>query len=289
MRPAIAISTAIAVLGLAGEARATYSIVAVDGDTRQVGGAGTSCIGARSVRVIYGGVPGAGVVHAQALGGGPGKDAAVAQLGAGVAPAAIILAITAPAFDPQAARRQYGIVDLAGRAAGFTGADNGGFAADRQGRAGAFTYSVQGNILTSGAVLEQAEAAVAAGGGDLADRLMRALEAGAAGGEGDSRCTAGGIPSDSAFLEVDRDGEAAGEFLRLEVTGSAPASPLVALRARYDGWRVAHPCPVTPDAGTDPGADAAGCCQGSAAPAGAAALALLVLLRRRRRGPTLPG
>jgi len=282
------------VLGATGEARATYSIVATDRASRQVGGAGASCVGAVSVRVVYGSVPGVGAVHAQASLGGPGKDGAVARLAMGLAPADIVAAITDPAFDDQAARRQYGIVDLQGRAAGYTGADDGVFAADRQGRVGAFTYAVQGNLLTSGAVIDHAEAGFTAGGCDLADRLMRALEAGAADGEGDRRCTVGGLPADSAFLEVDRDGEPAGGFLRLEVTATAPASPLPRLRGLYDAWRATHACPAPiVDAGTEAGTDAGGCCRGGRAGARPgivlAALAALLLRRRRRRaaGQTL--
>ena len=60
---------------------------------------------------------------------------------------------------------------------------------DRQGTSGAFTYSVQGNILTSRAVIDRAEVAFPETGCDLADRLMLALEGGAMNGEGDSRCT----------------------------------------------------------------------------------------------------
>lgn len=253
-------------------AHATYSIVATDTGSRQVGGAGTSCVGSLSVRVIYGSVPGKGAVHAQAQLGGPGKNGAVTQLGMDVDPAAIITSITATAFDANAQRRQYGIVDLMARSAGFTGAQTQAFTDDRQAQIRTFTYSVQGNILTSASVLDQAAASFQVNGCDLADRLMLALEAGAQNGEGDSRCTPGGIPSDSAFIQVDLDGEPAGTWLQLEVTDTAPQNPLVLLRAQYDAWRATHPCPAPPmpdagasgDAGLDPGDMAdGGCCSSS--------------------------
>lgn len=271
----------------------TYSIVATDTTTREIGGAGTSCIGSNSVRVIYGSVPGKGAVHAQAQLGGPGKLAAVTQIGMDIAPIDIITSITATGFDANAQRRQYGIVDLMTRKAGFTGAQNGVFAQDRQGTISTFTYSVQGNILTSVMVIDHAEAAFRGQGCDLADRLMLALEAGAQNGEGDSRCTGGGIPSDSAFIEVDRDGEAAGSYLLLDVRGTAPQNPLVMLRAQYDTWRAAHPCPVAmPDAGAggDGGLDGpsemGGCCAASGDPSSLiVACAIALVLRRpgRRR------
>jgi uncharacterized Ntn-hydrolase superfamily protein len=270
-------------------AYATYSIVASDQKTRQVGGAVTSCVGTLSVSIVYGSVPGKGAVHAQAQLGGPGKSAAIMQLGMDVDPTAIITSITATSFDANAQRRQYGIVDLMGRSAGFTGTQALAFADDRQATVGTYTYSVQGNILTSAAVLDQAAAAFP-NGCDLADRLMLALEAGAQNGQGDSRCTSGGIPSDSAFIEVDREGEAAGSYLRLDVTDTSPQNPLVLLRAQYDAWRATHPCPapVMPDAGAsgDGGIDGemadGGCCSSSGRDSLPCALVVALLLRRRR-------
>jgi uncharacterized Ntn-hydrolase superfamily protein len=281
------IVTAIALASF--PAHATYSINAVDTATGEVGGAGASCVGSLSVRVIYGAVPGVGVVHAQALLGGPAKDEAVTRLAQGTAPDAIVAAITDPGFDGNAQRRQYGIVDLQARAAGFTGAQTGAFADDRQGSIGTFTYAVQGNILTSEGVLDNTAAAFEAGGCDLADRLMRALEAGARDGEGDSRCTSRGVAADSAFLEVDRPGDLVGQYLRLEVTDTGAQDPLAMLRAQYDAWRATHPCPVvSPDTETDgdpgiaPTGDAGGCCSGSRGEA-TLLLVLLAALALRRR------
>ena len=285
---------AAALVALTSTAHATYSIVATDRSTGEVGGAGTSCVGTLSVLIIYGSVPGTGAVHAQASLGGPGKDAAVMQLAMDVAPADIITSITNLQFDANAERRQYGIVDLMGRSAGFTGSLTTAYTDDRQSQTGPFTVSVQGNILTSGAVLDQASAAFEAGGCDLADRLMLALEAGARNGEGDARCTPNGIPSDSAFIEVDRTGETAGSFLRLDVTDTSPQNPLVLLRAQFDTWRATHPCPspVLPDAGAtgDDGGigggddQQGGCCSGSRGVGSLplAGLVALLVLRRRR-------
>lgn len=265
-------------------ARATYSVVATDARTREVGGAGASCIGASSVRVIYGPVLGVGAVHAQAVLGGPGRVEAIARLAAGEDPTVILAAITAPAFDPLASRRQYGVVDLAGRAAGFTGADDGVFAAHRVGHDGTFTYAVQGNLLTGVGVLDGTEAGFRAGGCDLADRLMLALEEGAGDGGGDRRCTLRGVPADSAFLEVDRLGEPVGSYLRLEVTATGDASAVAALHARYQAWRGEHPCPAPqPDGDVDPDAVAAGCCQAGGGADGAALALLLALVGRLRR------
>jgi uncharacterized Ntn-hydrolase superfamily protein len=284
----------LVVLAWATPAHATYSIVATDTSTRQVGGAITSCVGSLSVGVVYGAVPGKGVVAAQAQLGGQGKNAAVMMLGMNEVPSTIITSITNTSFDSNAQRRQYGIVDLMGRSAGFTGTQTGPFADDRQGQFMTFTYSVQGNILTGVAVLDQAEMAFKGQGCDLADRLMLALEAGALNGQGDSRCTPGGIPSDSAFIQVDREGEAAGSYLRLDVTNTSPQNPVTLLRQQFNAWRATHPCAAPmPDAGMTGGADAGttpgdptdgGCCSGSGGER-AWPLVLVVALVLRRRPP----
>jgi uncharacterized Ntn-hydrolase superfamily protein len=191
-------------------------------------------------------------VHAQSYVNTRGRDEAVRLLETDTAPADIIAAITDAGFDSQASTRQYAVVDLSGRAAAYTGADNGAYAADVQGTVGDLTYSVQGNVLTSQAVIDQAQAAFIASGCDLADRLILALEAGAVGGEGDNRCTPEGIPSDTAFVHVDlADGT---EYLHIEVNNTKPDNPLIELRRQYDEWRLTHPCPGQPDAGEpDPG------------------------------------
>ena len=161
-------------------AQATYSIAATDRTSRQVGGAVTSCVGTLDVGVVYGGVPGHGVVHAQASldPAAKGKMKAIAMLMMDTDPATIITTITATSFDAMSSARQYGIVDLAGRAAGFTGSGAAAYKNDQHKTAGAFTYSVQGNILTSQKVLDGAAAAFESAGCDLADRLMAALLAG---------------------------------------------------------------------------------------------------------------
>jgi uncharacterized Ntn-hydrolase superfamily protein len=249
----------------AAEANATYSMVGADITTREVGGAGTSCLAGGDVAIIYGSVPGVGAIHAQAQYHQNGRAYGVELLGQGLAPADIVVALTSDAFDANSRVRQYGVVDAAGRTAGFTGEGTRAFAADLQGSSERFAYSVQGNILTSEAVLRQAAAAFEASGCDLAERLMRALEAGAHNGEGDSRCTPDGIPSDSSFIQVERPATARGAYLELHVRSSGSQNPIPPLREQFDAWRASHPCPAPPGGGT---AGAAGRGAGGAEPPG---------------------
>lgn len=237
---------------LPASAHATYSIAATDSKSKQVGGGITSCVGALDVGIVYGGVPGHGVVHAQATldPNAKGKNFAMQQLGMDTPPLTIVMTLQSSAFDTGAQSRQYGLVDLQGRSSGFTGTNAQAYKEDRQGKIDTFTYSVQGNILTSKKVLDQAQAAFEGGGCDLADRLMRALEGGAMNGEGDSRCTTTkNTPSDSAFLEV--DDPTGPPYLKISVTKTGTQSAVVALRQQYDTWRQTHPCPSPsmPDAG----------------------------------------
>lgn len=251
-------SLALAVLLAGTTANATYSVVAIDREARQVGGAGVSCVGSLDVSVIYGSVPGVGAVHAQAALYIAGRDEAVRLLEEGLAPGGILAAVTDTSFDPLSASRQYAVVDLEGRSAGYTGLECGAHASDAQGELEPYVYSVQGNILTSEAVIQNAEAGFRAEGCDLAERLMRSIEAGARNGEGDSRCTVDGLPADSGFVHVDlEDGT---EYMHLTVKDTSPESPLTQLRTQFDAWRLEHPCPepVTPGAGGGGGAGGAG-------------------------------
>jgi uncharacterized Ntn-hydrolase superfamily protein len=241
----------------------TYSIAAANTRSREIGGAGTSCLRGDDVYVIYAASPGRGVVHAQARYSARGRDEALNRLTQGELPAAIVSAITSPSFDGNAEIRQYAIVDVLGNSAGFTGAETMAYAGDRQGAVGELAYSVQGNILTSARVLDQAALAFEQRGCDLPERLMNALEAGASGGEGDNRCTPSGIPADSAFLQVESPERALGDYLALRVETSGTRDPLPLLRQKLDASRAEHPCPapVTPSlpAPSAPSDDGSGC------------------------------
>jgi MYXO-CTERM domain-containing protein len=255
---------------VAGRAHGTYSVVAADRETRQVGGAVTSCVGTTNVAFVYGPAVGKGGINAQAAANTAGRDRGVALLGMDVAPADIIAMITAPSFDRSAASRQYGVVDLAGRAAGWTGATAQAYKEDRQGTVGAYTYSVQGNILTSKAVIDGAETAFRTAGCDLAEKLMLALEGGAANGEGDSRCTrAKNLPSDSISIQVDPEGMPAGSYLRLAISGTGTRNPILSMRAMFDDWRRTHPCPGTlTDGGAGTGGAPDAAAEAAAGPGG---------------------
>ena len=252
----------------ASPAWATWSVIAVDRATGTIVIASATCVAQqafagfpakdlRDVQAII--VPGKGVAAAQA-----GVDTTranqkliFAEIQKGTAPDQIIALLKQ---DPQAARRQFGIVDLEGRRAGFSGERNQAVSLDRQGRVEGtgIYYSIQGNILASDAVVLNAADAFAAAKGTLSDRVMAAMEAADAAG-GDSRCSCDRGPKVNApctaktahvayILEaakMDTNGESYNDgkySLYISVTDQdikpdEDANPVKTLRMRYDGVR----------------------------------------------------
>ena len=102
---------------------------------------------------------------------------------AGRSPAEALEALLAD--DAGRELRQLGLIDMRGRTAAHTGAENGEWAGSRQGQ----DYTVQANIMVGPEVVEAVAdsfEATAASGMPLAERLILALEAGQAEG-GDKR------------------------------------------------------------------------------------------------------
>jgi uncharacterized Ntn-hydrolase superfamily protein len=111
--------------------------------------------------------------------------------------------------------RQFGVVVLGDGGAGWTGGDTLDVAIDKRSDDG--TVSVQGNILVSEDVVDAAITAFEGTDGQLADRLLAALIAGADEG-GDARC--GDQTATAAALVVARPGDP-----NYAYTSSAPIAP----------------------------------------------------------------
>lgn len=274
---------------VAGTARATYSIAAVDRERGELGGAATSCLRGQDVAIVYRSVPGVGAVLAQAHYARSTHAQAIEQLALGKSPSEVIAAVTAGP-DPTPEVRQYAVLDFMGRLAHFTGEATDPFAGAVEGESGGLRFSVQGNLLTGRAVLDGAARALTAPACDLAERLMTALEAGAAGGQGDKRCTGSGIPADSAFLQV--EAESGDVLVSLSVASSGDRDPLGELRAQLAAYRTQTPCAPAPPAAEKPErrTSGGGCSVGAPAPQHLGWLALLVAgvgARRRLRGAVL--
>ena len=258
-----AVPVLAAALALAAPAHATWSIAAVDPETREVGVAGASCI--LGAEVLARLVPGAAAVAAQAIPNVAVRDEIARRAAAGEDPGALLGDVTGLGHDrvlgfPLAALRQYGVASLGDpeHAANFTGRWTVGWAGGRTGPG----VAVQGNMLRGAEVVEQAlhafEQKTPGCRRSLADRLMDALEAGARAG-GDRRCSPE-LAALSAFVVVSDPDDPPGRpslhlvrsrpgqlptpwadlwrsFLIGEVKGTADQNPVLLLRQDYEATR----------------------------------------------------
>ena len=241
----------------------TWSIVALDPETGDVGVAAASCVPNLHADAVAALVPGAGAAAIQAEWNLTNRNKVFELLQEGLAADDIIHQVSDPEFDSSVGRRQYGVVTLEdGNAstAAFTGDENFDWAGHRDDADLAVT--VQGNLLESEAVVSEALLAFSSteeqSHNTLPDRLMRALEAGSAAG-GDARCNNDQVTQTAATAVIlvarGADEPYATANIGLTDTGTAEASrpapwlalsvagpqfgtnPLIELRQQYDEWR----------------------------------------------------
>jgi len=181
IRPAaLAAATALLLFVVApAPARATFSIVAYDSTTQELGVAVQSRAFSVGMAVPWA-EAGVGAIATQATTNESFGPKGLALL-RGKKPAAVVLRALLAA-DSGASHRQVGIVDAKGRSASHTGKDCNPWAGSRNGPG----YSIQGNILAGEAVVADMERAYLTTPGELAQRMLAALEAGQAAG-GDKR------------------------------------------------------------------------------------------------------
>ena len=237
----------------------TWSIVALDPETGDVGVAAASCVPNSHADAIAALVPGVGVAATQAQWNLANRNKVFELLQAGLPADDIISQVSDPEFDSSIGTRQYGVVTLhdgVANTAAFTGDNNLDWAGQQSDVDLAVT--VQGNLLVSEAVVSDALLAFSSvddqGYNTLPDRLMRALEAGSAAG-GDARCNNDQVTQTAAtaVILVARGtdepyaaediahtdaGTAKAPWLALSVAGAQfGANPLIELRQQYDEWR----------------------------------------------------
>jgi hypothetical protein len=265
------------VLLLPSSAFATWSILAVDRTTGRVVMAAASCVDTtdetmKSVIAVI--VPGKGVAACQAAADNTRKNQMLVfeQLQKGTDPRQIIEMLAA---DPSFQSRQFGILDLQGRAAGHSGLSNGYVAQHMSGQVVGteIFYSIQANIMRPGRVVPNAVQAFVHTTGGLTDRVMAAMEA-ADGSGGDSRCACPPWPTDGSkpaiacdarashvafILMADKTDPSGDSFnngkYAMYLTVSQPGpdkgpnqikpgenlNPIRTLRMRYDAWRKQQP------------------------------------------------
>ncbi len=220
-------------------AQDTFSIVAVDSVTHEVGSAGASCIVIQpnGVRIISDVHPGVGAIHTQAYYIAGNQNHGKTYMNAGYSPQQIIDSLVANDVQGTASFRQYGVVDLVngGRSATYTGTDCDDYKSHITGSYLSFTYSIQGNTLLGQGILDSIQSRFVNTQGVLACRLMAALQGAKVIGA-DNRCIDDSVSSLGSFLRVAEPGDTFGTLsLDLNVV-SAPAGmdPIDSLQTKFN-------------------------------------------------------
>jgi len=206
----------------------TFSIVAVDPSTKQVGVAVESkyfAVGAE-VPWVRAGV---GAVATQARGLARYGPLLLDALAKGERPQAALDAVLVS--DSLAAHRQIGIVNADGEVANHTGAECLKWAGARVGEG----FSIQGNLLAGAGVVDSMADAFITSSGSLAERLLASLDAGQAAG-GDKR----GQQSTALVVEQlgyeDIGAEGINRLVDLRVDDHT--EPIKELRRLFSLWQV---------------------------------------------------
>jgi len=214
----------------------TFSIVAVDTATGEVGSAGASCIditNSYNISRINELVPGRGAINAQASWDFTNLANAKVWMSSGDSPQEIIDWLKSNDSQDNPERMQYGIVDIdtnnRPRSAAFTGTE----AYDYKNHNIGPNYSVQGNILIGQHVLDSIENKFNSATGTLAEKLMAALQ-GANFAGADQRCLSEGVSSGSAFIRVAKPADQNDSYF-LDITPYG-VEPIDSLQVLFNNW-----------------------------------------------------
>jgi len=221
-------------------AQDTFSIVAVDSITGEVGSAGASCVDLTNYpqytfHFLGELLPGLGAINTQAYYLEANQINARLKMQEGLTPSEIIDWLIENDAQNNPAIRQYGIVGLVDgspKSAGFTGENTDDYKNHLTGP----NYSIQGNILLGQQVLDQMESNFLNADGDLACRLMAALQ-GANMVGADTRCTSNGTSSLFSFIKVAQVDDTFGEpsfLLGLKTASGAGIEPIDSLQILFD-------------------------------------------------------
>jgi uncharacterized Ntn-hydrolase superfamily protein len=216
-------------------AQDTFSIVAVDTVTGEIGSAGASCIAGSFILSDV--IEGIGAIHTQAYYLAQNQQNARNRMLEGLSPQQIIDWLVANDAQNNPTRRQYGIVDLTrnGESAAYTGINCDNYKNHVTGPG----YAIQGNILLGQIIIDTMQTTFLNTQGTLADRLMATLQAAKIPGA-DTRCAQYGKSSISGFVKVVRIGDGSNFYLKI-VVQSTPTSkdPIDSLQTMFDDWKIA--------------------------------------------------
>lgn len=225
----------------------TFSIVAVDSITGEVGSAGASCVDLTNFpglpdHFLGELFPGLGAINSQAWYLQANQINARNRMNAGDTPSEIIDWLVNNDVNGQPGLRQYGIVAMVNgmpKSAAHTGSSTDDYKNHITGP----NYSIQGNILLGQQVLDSMESRFLNAEGDLACKLMAALQ-GANMVGADSRCASNGTSSLFAFIKVAQPDDTFGNpsFVQSVRTSDAEGiEPIDSLQVLFDN---VHNCVV---------------------------------------------
>ncbi len=230
------------------KAQDTFSIVAIDTATGEVGSAGASCVDLilffpnYAIDFLGDLIPGQGAINTQASYSTVNQANARARMLAGDAPQQIIDWLVANDANNNPNNRQYGIASFVNgspQTAGYTGSGTLNYKNHITGP----NYSIQGNILSGPAILDSMESRFLNEPGDLACKLMAALQGAKVPGA-DTRCANNGEGTSSlfAFLKVAQPQDEYGNpslLLGVKTPGGAGIEPIDSLQSLFNGQ---HSC-----------------------------------------------
>jgi uncharacterized Ntn-hydrolase superfamily protein len=238
---------AIVLIVIRANAQDTFSIVAIDSVTGEIGSAGASCVGwsgtyPHGAAILSDVIPGIGVIHTQASWDPTNQQNAHDWMMMGLSPQQIIDSLVAHDAVGNPTTRQYGIADYNGghpRSAAYTGINCNIYKNDTA----HLNYSIQGNILLGQQILDSMQSRFLTTQGTLGDRLMAALQGAKVIGA-DTRCAVHHTSSQSSFLRVAKMTDPY-DTLWLDLwmaypitqSGIFPVDPIDSLQTLYDLWK----------------------------------------------------
>ncbi len=221
-------------------AQDTFSIVAVDPETGEVGSAGASCVDLDQFGLTHDDflgqlIPGVGAINTQAYYDEKNQENATYRMVLGESPTEIIDWLVQNDIQTSPQYRQYGIAAIINGEA-QTAAHTGEATDDYKNHVLGSNYTIQGNILLGQKVLDSMEARFLNEKGDLACKLMAALQ-GANMVGADTRCEPFGTSSLFAFVKVSQPHDVIGQpSLNVSVRTSQNdgIEPIDALQTKFD-------------------------------------------------------
>jgi uncharacterized Ntn-hydrolase superfamily protein len=222
------------------QAQDTFSIVAVDSITGEVGSAGASCVDMDNfpgyqddfLGELF---PGVGAINTQAWYLASNQVNARNRMNMGETPSQIIDWLVNNDAQNQPQKRQYGIVAMV-NGSPESAAHTGTSTDDYKNHITGPNYSIQGNILLGQIVLDSMEHRFLNAEGDLACKLMAALQ-GAKMVGADSRCHSNGTSSLFSFVKVAQPDDTFGNpsfLLSVRTHDNAGIEPIDSLQTLFN-------------------------------------------------------